>query len=171
MTRHNLNYPDPGDSLCNARPSSAAPLPQCVSVGNGLLVRIREVLYQTRNLIAFLQRYSIFLILGVFAGMLVANLNPQLYEEMVDSHVLGDSAVLFGHAFTVHFLINGIFMVFFFGVATKEITESILPSGALNPVKKAINPMLGTIGGVLDPAGMYLLLAFVFYGGTEDLGS
>lgn len=38
----------------------------------------------------------------------------------------------------------------------------------MNPVEKAINPILGTIGGVLGPAGMYLLLAFVFYGGTGD---
>ena len=125
-------------------------------------------MYQIRNLIALLQRYSIFLILGVFAGMLAANLNPHFYEEMVDYHLFGDNAVLFGHTITAHFLINGIFMVFFFGVATKEITESVLPGGALNPVNKAINPIFGTIGGVLGPAGMYLLLAFVFYGGTDD---
>ena len=125
-------------------------------------------MYQTRNLIGLLQQFSIFLILGVVAGMLAANLDPHLYEEMVDYHVFGDGAVLFGHAITAHFLINSIFMVFFFGVATKEITESILPGGALNPVEKAINPILGTIGGVLGPAGMYLLLAFVFYGGTGD---
>ena len=118
-----------------------------------------------------MQRYSIFLILGVFAGMLAANIGPHWYEDIVDYHVFGDSAVLFGHAITAHFLINGVFMVFFFGVATKEITESILPGGALNPVNKAINPILGTIGGVLGPAGMYLLLAFVFYGGTADFGT
>ena len=126
---------------------------------------------QTRNLVALMQRYSIFLILGVFAGMLAANIGPHWYEEIVDYHVFGDSAVLFGHTITAHFLINSIFMVFFFGIATKEITESILPGGALNPVNKAINPILGTIGGVLGPAGMYLLLAFVFYGGTADFGT
>ena len=126
---------------------------------------------QTRNLVALMQRYSIFLILGVFAGMLAANIGPHWYEEIVDYHVFGDSAVIFGHAITAHFLINGVFMVFFFGVAAKEITESILPGGALNPVNKAINPILGTVGGVLGPAGMYLLLAFVFYGGTADFGT
>lgn len=126
---------------------------------------------QTRNLVALMQRYSIFLILGVFSAMIAANIAPHWYEEIVDYHVFGDSAVLFGHAITAHFLINGILMVFFFGVATKEITESILPGGALNPVNKAINPILGTLGGVLGPAGMYLLLAFVFYGGTGDFRS
>ena len=127
-------------------------------------------MYQTRNLIGLLQQYSVFLILGVFAGMAAANLNPHFYEELVDYHVLGGT-VLFGHPFTVHFLVNSIFMVFFFGVAAKEITESILPGGALNPVQKAINPILGTIGGVLGPAGLYLLLAFVFYGGTGDFNA
>ena len=62
------------------------------------------------------------------------------------------------HYLSMHFLINEIFMVIFFGIAAKEITESCLPGGALNPVSKAINPLLGTIGGVLGPVGAYLLL-------------
>lgn len=57
---------------------------------------------------------------------------------------------------TLHFLINDIFMVFFFGIAAKEITESCLPGGSLNPPSKAINPLLGTIGGVVGPVAVYL---------------
>ncbi len=60
------------------------------------------------------------------------------------------------HYLTLHFLINDIFMVFFFGIAAKEITESCLPGGALNPIKNAINPLLGTLGGVLGPVFVYL---------------
>lgn len=142
-----------------------------MAIVTGKLLATGENLDQTRNLIGLLQQFSVFLILGVFAGLLAANLNPHLYEEIVDFHVFGDSAVLFGHTVTVHFLINGMFMVFFFGIAAKEITESILPGGALNPVQKAINPIFGTIGGVLGPAGTYLLLAFVYYGGTEDFAT
>ncbi|MHC4994229.1 MAG: Na+/H+ antiporter NhaA [Planctomycetota bacterium] len=67
----------------------------------------------------------------------------------------------FGHYFTLHFLVNEIFMVFFFGIAAKEITESMLPGGALNPMKNAINPLLGTIGGVLGPVGVYFGLNLV----------
>lgn len=59
------------------------------------------------------------------------------------------------HYLTLHFLVNDIFMVIFFGIAAKEITESILPGGALNPIKKAINPLLGTLGGVLGPIGAF----------------
>lgn len=60
------------------------------------------------------------------------------------------------HYLTMHFLINDIFMVFFFGIAMKEIVEAILPGGALNPPSKAVNPLLGTIGGVIGPVGVYL---------------
>ena len=50
------------------------------------------------------------------------------------------------HYATLHFIVNDLFMVLFFGIAAKEITEACLPGGALNPVSKAINPLLGTIG-------------------------
>lgn len=60
------------------------------------------------------------------------------------------------HYITLHFLINDIFMVFFFGIATKEIVEACLPGGSLNPPSKAINPLLGTIGGVVGPIAVFL---------------
>ena len=101
--------------------------------------------------------------------MVFANIDIHAYEDMVDYHIFGENTKIFGKAVTVHFLINEIFMVFFFGIATKEITESALPGGALNPISKAINPLLGTLGGVLGPAGLFFLLAWVFYGGSGDL--
>ena len=116
----------------------------------------------------FLQDYSIPLILGVIAGLAVANVDSHSYEELVDYHIFGQGAALFGHSITVHFLINEVFMVLFFGIAAKEITESVLPGGALNSVPKAINPLLGTLGGILGPAGMYFLLTLIFYGGTDE---
>jgi NhaA family Na+:H+ antiporter len=33
--------------------------------------------------------------------------------------------------------VNDIFMVFFFGIAAKEITEACLPGGSLNPPREA----------------------------------
>tara|TARA_B100000315_G_scaffold206364_1_gene200681 strand:+ start:563 stop:1828 length:1266 start_codon:yes stop_codon:yes gene_type:complete len=125
-------------------------------------------LYQARQLIHVLQEFSIPLIIGVVAGLAVANIDNHFYEKLVDYHLFGSGAEVFGHPITSHFLINGIFMVFFFGIATKEITESVLPGGALNPIPRAINPLMGTLGGVLGPAGLYLLLTWVFYGGTDD---
>ena len=67
-----------------------------------------------------------------------------------------------GHIFTMHFLINDLFMVLFFGVAAKEITESCLPGGSLNPVSKAINPLMGTLGGVVGPVAVFLGLNMLF---------
>jgi NhaA family Na+:H+ antiporter len=63
-----------------------------------------------------------------------------------------------GYYLSLHFLINDIFMVFFFGIAAKEITEACLPGGPLNPIKKAINPLMGTLGGVLGPVGVFFIL-------------
>jgi NhaA family Na+:H+ antiporter len=60
------------------------------------------------------------------------------------------------HYATLHFLINDVFMVFFFGIAAKEITEACLPNGALNPISKAINPLFATVGGILGPVAVYL---------------
>ena len=101
--------------------------------------------------------------------MVFANIDIHAYENMVDFHIFGDGTKIFGNPVTVHFLVNEIFMVFFFGIATKEITESVLPGGALNSIPKAINPLMGTLGGILGPAGLFFLLAWVFYGGSDDL--
>ena len=125
---------------------------------------------QPRSFIDLIQEYSIPLIVGVIAGLAVANLAPHFYEELVDYRIFGENATVFGRHFTFHFLINEIFMVFFFGIAAKEVTESVLPGGALNPIQRAINPIMGTLGGILGPVGLFFLLVWVFYGGSQDFG-
>ena len=119
----------------------------------------------------FVQEFSLPLILGVVLGLVAANVNHHLYEIVVDFHPLGDHAYVFGHPLTVHFIINGMFMCLFFGIAAKEITESTLPGGVLNPLRRAINPLAGTLGGVFGPVGTYFALTWVFYGGTGDFGA
>ena len=141
---------------------------------------------QVRRYITFFQEYSIPLILGVVAGLVWANIDFHSYHDVVefDFWNFGQGSFLddghghdennfsiFGKHVTVHFLVNEVFMVFFFGIAAKEITESILPGGALNPIPKAINPIMGTLGGVFGPVGLFLLLAIVFYGGSDDFGT
>ena len=115
-----------------------------------------------------LQEFSLPLVIGVIAGLAVANVDDPSYQKLGDFHLFGEGVLLFGHEVTVKFLINQVFMVFFFGIAAKEITESALPGGALNPLPKAINPLLGTLGGIFGPAGLYFLLTLVFYGGTDE---
>ena len=121
--------------------------------------------------IDFLQEFSLPLIAGVVLGLVAANVNQHWYEEVVHFHPFGDHAYIFGHDLNLHFIINGMFMCLFFGIAAKEIAESTLPGGVLNPLRRAINPLIGTLGGVFGPAGLYLLLAFVIYGGTADFGA
>ncbi len=70
----------------------------------------------------------------------------------------GHGASGWDHFLTMHFIVNDLFMVLFFGIAAKEITEACLPNGALNPVSKAINPLFGTVGGVLGPIAVFLSL-------------
>ena len=63
-----------------------------------------------------------------------------------------------GHYITIHWLINDIFMVLFFGIAAKEVTESCLPGGSLNPPRKALAPLVATAGGVIGPVSVYIIL-------------
>jgi NhaA family Na+:H+ antiporter len=103
-----------------------------------------------RSALDILQEFSIPLLVGVVGAVIWANIDYNQYHHFVHHSLVGGK----GH-FNLHFVINDIFMVLFFGIAAKEITESVLPGGALNPPRKAINPLLGTLGGVLGPAGFY----------------
>jgi len=123
---------------------------------------------QLEKTLNILQEFSIPLILGVVVALVVANIDPHLYHVLVDYPVFGEGAELLHHPLTAHFLVNDIFMVFFFGIAAKEITEACLPGGDLNPPSKAINPLLGTIGGVVGPVGAYFVMLQLFFSGHAD---
>jgi NhaA family Na+:H+ antiporter len=119
-----------------------------------------------------LQEFSLPLIFGVIAGLVVANWDPNLYAHLIHYAPFGEGAALLGHKITLHFLINDLFMVLFFGIAAKEITESVLPGGALNPPSKAINPLLGTLGGVLGPIVFFFIFGSIFLSdGITDVGA
>jgi len=106
--------------------------------------------------IDILQEYSIPLLSGVAVAMVAANFTPHWYHEAIHWRPFGDFELL-GHVLDLHFLVNDIFMVFFFGIAAKEITESCLPGGALNPPAKAMNPLFATLGGVVGPVCVFFL--------------
>jgi len=123
------------------------------------------------QLVSFLQEFSIPLIAGVLFALAAANLNPEGYHHVVHWKIFGDVTV-FGHALDLHFLINDVFMVFFFGIAAKEITEACLPGGSLNPLRKAINPLVATIGGVVGPVTVFFAaLALARSAGAFDAGA
>ena len=116
-----------------------------------------------KGFVNFLQEFSIPLIAGVFVALIHANANNEAYHHVVHWLPFGESFHLFGHAVDLHFLVNDIFMVFFFGIAAKEITEACLPGGSLNPMKKAINPLFATIGGVLGPVAVFFVALAAFH--------
>jgi NhaA family Na+:H+ antiporter len=108
------------------------------------------------HVLALLQEFSIPLLSGVALALLAANLAPDAYHDILHAKPFGD-IVVFGHELTFHFLVNDIFMVFFFAIAAKEITEACLPGGSLNPLSKAVNPLFATAGGVLGPVIVFFV--------------
>lgn len=104
--------------------------------------------------INLLREFSLPLIAGVLLAVIWANLDSVGYHRFVEQPIFG--------GLSFHFISNELFMVLFFGIAAVEITQSCLPGGSLNPFSKAINPLFGTIGGVLGPIAVYFLLNNTF---------
>jgi NhaA family Na+:H+ antiporter len=133
-----------------------------------------------KGFVNFLQEFSIPLIVGVIAALMAANLAPDWYHhwfgeihgggEPGEGHheVFNLGFSMFGHAVGLHFLVNDIFMVFFFGIAAKEITEAALPGGSLNPFKSAISPLLATLGGVIGPIAAFFALLLAWHGASPE---
>src|SRR5204863_3556030 len=53
---------------------------------------------------------------------------------------------------------NDVGMVFFFGLAAKEVVEATLPGGALHPWRRAAMPVVAAVGGMLAPALIYIAI-------------
>ncbi len=103
-----------------------------------------------RKQINMLREFSIPLIAGVLVALLWVNLDPAGYANFNHEQFLGP--------FNFHFVANELFMALFFGIAAVEITMSCVPGGDLNPLKKAMNPLFATLGGVVGPIVVYFLL-------------
>ena len=99
--------------------------------------------------------YSLPLIFGIIIALIWANISPGSYHAFVDFP-------LFGSEFTVHFLVKDVFMAIFFAIAMTEITEAVRPGGAMYPIKKALNPLMATVGGVVGPVVIYVLMIILF---------
>ncbi|MEW6500087.1 MAG: Na+/H+ antiporter NhaA [Thermodesulfobacteriota bacterium] len=100
--------------------------------------------------ISLLQEFSVPLVSGVLVALAWANLAPAEYHRFVHDPLFG--------SLSFHFLTNDLFMVLFFGIAAVEITESCLPGGDLYPLRRAVNPLLATLGGVVGPVLVFLAL-------------
>jgi len=115
-----------------------------------------------QSLIRFAQKCSLPLILGVLMALIWSNIDMHSYHNFAHG-ALWEGAQFIGYTVSLHFLVNDIFMCFFFGLAIMEVTEALLPGGSLYPMKKAVNPLVATLGGVVGPAAMYALCVLVFH--------
>ena len=119
----------------------------------------------------FVTEYSVLLILGALAALVWANLDPHGYHHFVDyplvehawiGHLHVDAA---GHAhrtLTLHYLVNDVLMALFFAMAGKEVWEAVaLKTGSLRG-KRAMTPLVATVGGMLGPIAVYLGVAALF---------
>ena len=67
------------------------------------------------------------------------------------------------HGMSLHYFVNDVLMAVFFGIAAKEVRESLLPGGSLSSPRKAAMPLMATVGGMAGPA-------LLFLGGTVLMG-
>ncbi len=103
-------------------------------------------------LVQFILDNSLLLVAGTALALVWANTAHDSYEHL---------------AHALHFLVNDIAMVFFFGLAAKEVFEAMLPGGPLSSPRQAAVPVLAAAGGMLGPALIYTIL--VLAGGRADL--
>lgn len=100
-----------------------------------------------------IREYSIPLIAGVIIAVIWANVNNESYHHFIHYNFIPGLEWL-----DFHFLINDIFMFLFFATAGIEIVHSVSPGGSLNPIKKAVTPLIATLGGVLGPIIVFFVL-------------
>lgn len=119
----------------------------------------------------FVYEYSLLLIVGAVAALLCANLFPESYAALHNLVLLDHSFIGHAHAdaeghvtrtLTLHYLVNDVLMALFFAIAGKEVWEAVaLKEGSLRG-KKAATPLIATLGGMMGPIAVYLLIASLF---------
>jgi len=112
----------------------------------------------------FVIEYSLLLLTGAVVALLWANVDYDSYHKIIDGVLwvnpyigqLKDGA----RVLTLHYLINDVLMALFFAIAGKEVWEAVaLKSGGLRG-RNAVTPLVATAGGMIGPAGLYLLGAW-----------
>lgn len=116
----------------------------------------------------FVSDYSILLILGAMSALVWANTDASSYHHIVDwvlidhsiighTHVDGEGHV--NRTLTLHYLINDVLMALFFAIAGKEVWEAVvLKNGSLRG-RKAMTPLVATVGGMVGPIAVYIGIA------------
>ena len=104
-----------------------------------------------KEIIRACREASLPLVAGVALALVMANVAPHTYHSIIETPLIAEGL-------TLHWLVNDVFMAFFFAIAAVEIVHSLRPGGPLNPPKKAVTPLMATAGGVLGPIIVFFIL-------------
>lgn len=104
----------------------------------------RSAVWKLRDIRAPLIEYQLLLPVGAIAALIWANTGYDSYERFAQA---------------AHFFVNDVAMVFFFGIAAKEVVEATSPGGALSSWRRASLPVVAATGGMTGPALIYVGLA------------
>jgi NhaA family Na+:H+ antiporter len=85
----------------------------------------------------FAAEYLLLLPIGALIALVWANTLPESY---------------FRTTLRLEFLVNDVAMVFFFGLIMKEVAEATVPGGVLHPRRRALLPLVASLGITLVPA-------------------
>ena len=96
------------------------------------------------------EEYSLPLILGIFLALAWANIDYLSYQNFLHYKI--------GGLFDVHFVVNDIFLVLFFGLISIEIVHDLAPNGAMHPLHKALANIMAAVGGIVCPIMVFFIL-------------
>ena len=89
----------------------------------------------------FAVEHLLLLPLGAVIALVWVNTDPEGY---------------FGFTLAISFAVNDVAMVFFFALITKEVVEATAPDGVLHPWRRALVPVIASIGATIVPAMIYI---------------
>jgi len=92
------------------------------------------------RLSAFAVEHLLLLPLGAAIALVWVNLAPESYYHFT---------------YAIAFAVNDVAMMFFFALVTKEVVEATAPGGVLHPWRRALMPVMASIGATLIPALIY----------------
>lgn len=114
-----------------------------------------------KKFLLFMEEWSLPLVLGIVIALLWANIDYNSYSAFLHFSFFSE--------IDVHFVINEVFLVLFFGLISIEIVHEFSPQGNLHPLGQAVTNILAALGGVILP--IVLFFALNFFVGSESYSS
>ena len=103
--------------------------------------RIRRWRSSVPRLSKFAVEHLLLLPIGAALALLWVNTLPESYYRFT---------------YSIAFAVNGVAMVFFFALMTKEVVEATAPGGVLHPWRRVLVPIIVAIGATMIPALLHV---------------